>query len=343
MYRSCPRGLCAALAVMSFLVLLTGWDALADQVVLGWTQSTDATVIGYKVYHGSACRNYTDSVDVGNAVTYLYTGLSDTGAHYFAVTDYSSSAESGFSNELVCYPVQVSTTGSGQVTPGDIILAQGGSQTFTIIPAAGYTISGVTVDGVSAGAVSQYTFSNLSAVHTLSANFVPATCTITPTAGANGSISPSAAVTVNYGGTQTFTITPNKGYSVSNVTVDGISVGAVTSYTFSNVSANHTIAASFALTTFTIVSTAGPNGAISPSGTVTVAGGATQRFTIAPNTAYYIVSVVVDGASVGAVTSYTFSNVTANHTISVSFARSSFAITSTAGQTERSRRPERSP
>jgi hypothetical protein len=53
-------------------------------------------------------------------------------------------------------------------------------------------------------------------------------------------------VSVSYGSSQAFTITPATGYSVAAVTVDGTSVGAVTSYTFSNVTANHTIAATFA-------------------------------------------------------------------------------------------------
>jgi hypothetical protein len=71
------------------------------------------------------------------------------------------------------------------------------------------------------------------------------TYTITASAGANGSISPSGTVTVNQGASQTFTITPNSGYVVSTVTVDGASAGAVTTYTFSNVQANHTISATF--------------------------------------------------------------------------------------------------
>jgi hypothetical protein len=52
---------------------------------------------------------------------------------------------------------------------------------------------------------------------------------------------------VNHGADQTFTITANNGYHISGVLVDGISVGPVTSYTCTNVTANHTIAASFAL------------------------------------------------------------------------------------------------
>ncbi len=145
------------------------------------------------------------------------------------------------------------------------------------------------------------------------------TYTITSSAGANGSISPSGAVNVNYGGSQTFTITPNTGYRVVDVVVDGASVGAVTSYTFTNVMANHTIVANFAILTYTIDASAGPNGSISPSGSIVVNYGANPTFGFTPNPGYQIEDVLVDGVSVGPVISYTFSAVTANHTISTSF------------------------
>ena len=65
--------------------------------------------------------------------------------------------------------------------------------------------------------------------------------TIKATVGAGGSISPSGNVSVREGRDQTFTITPDKGYAVSNVKIDGKSIGAVKSYTFENVSRTHTI------------------------------------------------------------------------------------------------------
>ena len=69
--------------------------------------------------------------------------------------------------------------------------------------------------------------------------------TIKATAGAGGSISPSGNVSVREGGDQTFTITPDEGYAVANVKIDGKSIGAVKSYTFENVSSPHTIEAIF--------------------------------------------------------------------------------------------------
>ena len=69
--------------------------------------------------------------------------------------------------------------------------------------------------------------------------------TIKATAGAGGSISPSGNVSVRAGRDQTFTITPDKGYAVANVKIDGKSIGAVKSYTFENVRRAHTIEVSF--------------------------------------------------------------------------------------------------
>jgi len=151
----------------------------------------------------------------------------------------------------------------------------------------------------------------------------PTTYTITASAGSGGSISPSGTVTINYGDSKTFTITPDKGYKISDVKVDGKSVGAVSTYTFENVTSDHTIEATFAINTYTITASAGSGGSISPSGAVTVKSGDSATFTITPNSGYVISDVKVDGKSVGVVTSYTFTNVTANHTIEATFEKQS--------------------
>jgi len=78
---------------------------------------------------------------------------------------------------------------------------------------------------------------------------IPETYIITASAGPHGSISPSGNVTVNQGSDQSFTITSNTGYQMDDVLVDGSSVGAVSSYTFTNVTEDHTISAIFSLST----------------------------------------------------------------------------------------------
>ncbi len=83
--------------------------------------------------------------------------------------------------------------------------------------------------------------------------------------------------------------------------------------------------------TWVITASAGPGGNIDPSGDVPVVESADQTFSISPNTGYEIADVLVDGTSEGAVASYTFTNVTADHTISASFARLTYSLTYSAG------------
>ncbi len=79
------------------------------------------------------------------------------------------------------------------------------------------------------------------------------TYTIMAAAGAGGVISPSGTVTVNSGGSQAFIVYTFPGYSLSNLIVDGKSFGALNGWTFSNVTSNHTISATFSISTLTSV------------------------------------------------------------------------------------------
>ena len=145
--------------------------------------------------------------------------------------------------------------------------------------------------------------------------------TISSGAGEGGNISPSGDVTVYYGDSITFSITPNVTYEVADVLVDGASQGPVTTYTFSNIAGDHAISVTFKLKSviYTITASSGNDGNISPSGAVSVAQGDDQTFTMTADTGYQVDDVLVDGTSVGVVSAYTFSNVDAHHTISVTF------------------------
>lgn len=108
----------------------------------------------------------------------------------------------------------------------------------------------------------------MSGNRSVTATFNVKTYSLTATAGLNGSITPSGSTTVNHGESRTYTITPAAGFQVVEVRVDGIPVGALTSYTFQTITASHTIAATFERITGThtlIVSKAG-----SGNGTVVV-------------------------------------------------------------------------
>src|SRR5204863_6976154 len=128
----------------------------------------------------------------------------------------------------------------------------------------------VKVDVLTQSATSSYSFSLVIAHETIEATFAITTHVITVSAGANGSITPAGAVAVNDGDNQSFTITAAAHYHVLDVKVDGVSQGAIASYEFSDVTADHTIEATFEITTHVITASSGPNGSITPAGAVAV-------------------------------------------------------------------------
>lgn len=79
-------------------------------------------------------------------------------------------------------------------------------------------------------------------------------------------------------------------------------------------------------TQFTITATAGEGGKIAPTGATKVYKGTSKAFTITPNAGYHVDSLTVDGTAVNVVTEYTFSDVTANHTIAVTFAKDAMTV-----------------
>ena len=162
--------------------------------------------------------------------------------------------------DITLYTVTVNnsyaqTTGAGSYAEGATVAIDAGTRD-------GYTFDGWTSsDGVTfanAGSA-QTTFTMPDQAVTVTANWVKKSTgggggggssydyyTISATAGEGGSISPSGNISVREGRDKTFTITPHSGYVISDVRVDGVSVGAVASYTFDNVRRSHTIEATFA-------------------------------------------------------------------------------------------------
>jgi len=197
----------------------------------------------------------------------------------------------------------------------------GTTSSCTITPASGYQLTTFTDNGVDQkGAVSagSYSISNVTSPHTISATF-NAYHAISASPGTNGSITPAGTTSVIQGGSQAYSIAPAVGYHILDVLVDGVSVGAVGSYSFSTVTASHTISATFAINSYTITASSGPNGSISPAGTTSVSHGGSLTCTISPAANFHILDVLVDGVSVGAVSGYTFASVTGSHNISATF------------------------
>ena len=219
----------------------------------------------------------------------------------------------------VTFTITAIAGANGSISPeGEVEVTKGADQKFTIIPDADFVIDDVLVDGASVGAVDEYTFTGVSTDHKIEASFIRV-FTITASSSINGSIVPDGAVLVKQGAEQLFTFNPDSGFAVTDVLIDGSSVGTPASITFANVDADHTIHVSF-LNTYRITVMKTGNGTIFPNGSVPVDAGADQNFTIAADTNWVIHDVLVDGKSVGAVSNYYFQNVQQSHTIHAIFA-----------------------
>ncbi len=327
----------ASFAANSYPIPQTG------QVTLAW-DANDPAPDGYRIYQRTDGQTYDYSQPVwsGAATSGTVYNLAWDTTYYFVVRAYAGSLQSADSEEVsyttgtttvpISHTITAAAGGNGDITPaGSLTVTDGGQQSFTITPDSGYRIADVSVDGRSKGAISAYTFSNVTGDHTIAASFAAATHTITASAGANGMISPAGSVSVAFGDDRTFVIAPDAGYHVADVTVDGVAKGALASYTFPAVSADHTISATFAADTYRITATAGTHGMISPAGVTSLDHGASQPYLITPDAGYHVADVRVDGVSVGAVGGYTFSQVDRSHTISAAFSANTISITASCG------------
>ena len=247
----------------------------------------------------------------------------------------------------------------GKILPRNPVTVEcGDDQPVTITPNDCWEIEWVDIDGKKIdmaanpnfkmldpkASEARYTFKKVMEDHTITVKFkkkkyeITATVIVPPgAAGPGGTIAPAGKVNVDCGSDQAFTMTPGPGFQVQSVVVDGASVGGPVIYTFRNVRADHTIGVIFGPappTRFIISAQAGDGGKIDPSGDVIVSAGADQAFRIAPDKDRHVREITVDDQKVDLDADpnvemdpatdeiiYTFKNVTAEHTISVTFGR----------------------
>jgi len=212
---------------------------------------------------------------------------------------------------------------NGSISPvGNTTVLSNTNQTYTITPNAGFTVASLVVDGIVLPGATSYAFTNVAADHYILAYFTDQTLTVTASAGANGTINPAGNVAALYGSASSFSVTPNAGFQIASLTADGVTLPVASSYTFTSITGDHTISATFAPlpTSFNIIGAAGPNGTISPAGSTSVSGGANLTYTITPNAGFLVSALSVDGTLLPGATSHTFTNVTTDHYINAYFA-----------------------
>ena len=141
------------------------------------------------------------------------------------------------------FALVLSTSENGQVSGAGTYLHDTTAE-ITALPDPGYVFTAWSGD---ASGTDNPLSVLMDADKTIAATFSRITYGIEASAGPHGSIDPSGTVTVGYGDNQAFSIMPNAGYDISQVTVDGVDQGAIASHTFTNVQAVHTILAKFQL------------------------------------------------------------------------------------------------
>jgi len=241
--------------------------------------------------------------------------------------------------KLLTYTVTPSAGTNGTITPSTPqTVNSGDTLVFLATANAGYTVDSWSLDGEpwQAGG-STFTLAIITADHTVSVNFKALSFTVTPTAGTGGAISPSTAQTVDGGANLTFTATPGSGYVVDSWYLDGANTPAQTggtTYALKNILADHAVKVTFKVPTFTVTPTAGTGGTISPSTIQTVNSGASLTFTATPGSGYAVDGWYLDSATTPAQTGgtiYALTNITANHTVKVTFKPGTILVTPTAG------------
>lgn len=197
-----------------------------------------------------------------SVTTFTITDLPEGFTYYFAVTAYDVHGnESGFSNEVSktlpptpLYRLTVFKNGSGSgVVSSSIPGISCGSDCDEYLP-AGTLVTlnhSASLDSLFSGWSGDCSGNSSSCTiimdsdKAIGATFSKKSFSITAIAGQNGMISPSGTTTVLYGDSVTYTITPDPGYDISDVVVDGVSIGTAITYTFSSVTSNHAIEAYF--------------------------------------------------------------------------------------------------
>ena len=305
-------------------------------ITASFTQINFYTLTVTASTHGTVTK-YPDKPTYGSGEEVWLTATPEAGYHF---TNWGGDA-SGTANQVAItmnrnksvtadfaintYIIDAPGAGIGRtISPsGDIPVNHGGSQKFTVTFDPGYVFFWATVDGqhVTLDADNSYTFTNVTANH----NFI-----VMPTWSFNLAISATnGTVTKNpdnafyiLNDVVTLTAIPNAGYHFTNW---GGDLSGTTNPATITINGNKSVTANFAINTYTITAGAGTDGTISPSGSVSVNSGDSQKFTVTANPEYSLNQVLVDGAAVtlAADSSYTFTNVTANHTITASFTNTS--------------------
>ncbi len=316
----------------------------AQNATLAWNPSPSANVAGYMLYHGSDGTNFDSQMDAGTNTTWTVTGLEPGSTNYFEVMAYdvnhyesppSNPIEYTVPNVTQTVTVLANPAIAGGVTGGGSFVA-GSSVTVTATANSGYVFANWTENGAVQSTSPNYSFT-LATNCDLVANFTATPVTYTVVT----QINPASAGGVTGGGSfvagssVTVTATANGGYTFANWTENGTVQSTSPNYSFT-LAANCNLIANFAANpvTYTVTSSPGKNGSISPNGPEAVTAGGNITFNAAPAGDYQVNQWLVNGTVVqtgGSV--YTLQNVITNNAVVVTFSADPVVATNSSQNT----------
>ena len=339
-----------------------------------YTLSVQATGNGTVTYNNTATKNKTNTFTVNHGASVTLSIAPDSGYKLSKLTvngtnvtssvkdnKYTISSVSGNTNviatfEQITYTLSVQATGNGTVTYNNtatknktntFTVNHGASATLSISPDSGYKLSKLTVNGTNVTSSvkdNKYTISSISGNTTVVATFEQITYTLSVQATGNGTVTynntatknKTNTFTVNHGSSATLSISPDSGYRLASLKVNGTNVTSSISnnqYTISSITANTTVVATFEqipATTYSLSIQSGASGSVTYDGTTitnktqsfTVNEGTSVTITITPNTGYRLSRLTVNGTNVTSSVKdnqYTISSISGNTTVVATF------------------------
>lgn len=284
-----------------------------------------ATVIDEELVYGS---NY--AMTITPAANYqvadvVVDGTSVGAVNFYEFINITADHTVDVTFEAIMYTLTATSNTEGcTITPATTTVQAGSNVSYTVTAAAGYHLLNVIANGEEVTVTNNaFTITDVQSDYIIYANFAPNNVTVTVDQPAHATITPGT-MTYTYGATPSYMIVPETGYNIVSVTA-GNAVITVTynngigTFTLPELHQDITLTATTEAQTFTITVTQGANGTITPGTQTNVTYGSDKTFTIAANNYYAIVDVIVDGSSRGPISSYTFHNVTGDHTITAIF------------------------
>ena len=268
------------------------------------------------------------ALSVENITTYTFTNIQENHTIYIVFAPYE-------------FTITASVVGEGNIGQTLIRKANYGDDVvYTFIPNAGYHLKQILVDGEEIELVSNYTFEDIKANHTLIVKFEKDVINIKLVVNGNGRLRAKKVSTgsilentttevtfsVEYEEDLIFEFVANEGYKVGSFMVNGNTYEPQDNYIYNDIIDDAEIKVFFVLKTYNLKVVITGSGVTNPGSNLVREHGQSVTYTFTPSTGYEIQKVMIDGEDMGVITGYSFENITSDHIINITFVIQSFEI-----------------